>query len=99
MRCGGRDAGSTFSSRKPVRLLGGGSVWLDDAAHPAVRSRRRGGTQGSLPLRWRALASVASRRASGREAPVRREHLPRLLLIGIPGGLVAPACLAWVFSG
>jgi drug/metabolite transporter (DMT)-like permease len=42
-----------------------------------------------------ALASVGLRRASDREAPVRLEHLPRLMLISVTGGLVAPACLAW----
>jgi drug/metabolite transporter (DMT)-like permease len=42
-----------------------------------------------------ALASLRLRGSSRREAPVRVQHLPRVLLIGLAGGLVAPACLAW----
>src|SRR5258706_5003998 len=43
-----------------------------------------------------ALASMG-RRASNRnrEAPVRADQLPRLLLIGVLGALVAPSCFAW----
>jgi drug/metabolite transporter (DMT)-like permease len=42
-----------------------------------------------------ALSATVDRDARGREAPVRLRRWPRLLSIGVIGGLVAPVCLAW----
>lgn len=42
------------------------------------------------------LATVSlSRSSSRREAPVRRRHAGRLLVVAILGSVVAPVCLAW----
>jgi drug/metabolite transporter (DMT)-like permease len=39
------------------------------------------------------IASVAG--SSSAEAPLRRAHVPRLLLVALLGAVVAPVCLAW----
>jgi drug/metabolite transporter (DMT)-like permease len=41
-----------------------------------------------------ALATLAVRRG-GREAPLRRRHLPRLLAVAASGAVLAPVALAW----
>ena len=42
-----------------------------------------------------AFVAIAWRGRAGAEAPVRREHLPRILLVAIAGAVIAPTALAW----
>jgi drug/metabolite transporter (DMT)-like permease len=42
-----------------------------------------------------ALSGFLFRRKSGVEAPLRRKHFPRLLLVAVCGAFIAPAALAW----
>jgi drug/metabolite transporter (DMT)-like permease len=41
------------------------------------------------------VVALLSRKGSRREAPLRREHLPRLLLVAVSGAFLAPVALAW----
>jgi len=72
---------------------------LFGATTPLIQHAGRGA--GAMPTAaWlyagAALASIGRRPSSQhREAPVRADRLPRLLLIGVVGALVAPACFAW----
>lgn len=45
-----------------------------------------------------AMAMALRGRGIDSEAPVRREHLPRVVVIAILGAVVAPACLAWALQ-
>jgi drug/metabolite transporter (DMT)-like permease len=42
-----------------------------------------------------AAVAIVARSSHGREAPLRREHVPRLLLVASLGAFVAPIALAW----
>ena len=79
-------------------LLAGSAAILFGLTTPLIQWVGRG--SGAVPTAaclyaGAALTSIGMRRASGEEAPIRREHLPRLFLIGLAGGLIAPASLAW----
>jgi drug/metabolite transporter (DMT)-like permease len=79
-------------------LIALGSAVLFGVATPAVQRFGRGAgpfTTAALLYGGAAALSAATRGRRGREAPLAKKHLPRLLAVAVAGAVIAPVALAF----